>query len=173
MSRSWLGEILLIISKNIVQQLHSIIQWYTITIQWKTGVETLYHLNKQDRILEEQDNIRPVARKILQPRHYFKRCTRIEFYTLLALYHADSKIVVCVDWFSYFLLLHRWSCSRLNLLNTYAKTNEQTNKKKTGNFNQGECPGSPHTGYGPEYSHEHSLFIPFYYSFYSFRDYHI
>ena len=28
-----------------------------------------------------------------QPRHYFKRCARIEFYELLALYHAGSKIV--------------------------------------------------------------------------------
>ena len=94
MSRSWLGEILLNTTKNIIQRLHSIIQWYTISIQWKTGVETPYHLNNQDRILEEQDNIRPVARKILQPRHYFERCARIEFYKLLALFHADSKIWV-------------------------------------------------------------------------------
>ena len=60
MSRSWLGEILLITTKNIVQQLHS---GYAISIQWKTGVETPYHLNNQNRILEEQDNIRPGAIK--------------------------------------------------------------------------------------------------------------
>ena len=68
MSRSWLGEILLITTKNIVQQLHS---GYAISIQWKTGVETPYHLNNQNRILEEQDNIRPVARKILQSKALF------------------------------------------------------------------------------------------------------
>ena len=68
MSRSWLGEILLITTKNIVQQLHS---GYAISIQWKTGVETSYHLNNQNRILEEQDNIRPVARKILQSKALF------------------------------------------------------------------------------------------------------
>ena len=68
MSWSWLGEILLITTKNIVQQLHS---GYAISIQWKTGVETPYHLNNQNRILEEQDNIRPVARKILQSKALF------------------------------------------------------------------------------------------------------
>ena len=109
----------------------------------------------QDRILEGQDNIRPVARKILQPRHYFKRCARIEFYKLLALYHAESKIVVYMRRLIYFLLLHRWCCLRLNLLNKHAKNKQtKTNQKKTGNFNQGECPGSPHTGYDPEYSHK-------------------
>ena len=70
---------------------------------------------------------RPATRKILQPRHYFERCTRIEFYKLLALYQADSKVVVqhlmwnsknvkCVNSFTYFLLLHCWGCW-LNLLN--------------------------------------------------------
>ena len=39
-------------------------------------------------------NHRAVARKIFQPRHYFKRCAKIEFYKLLALYCAGSKIVV-------------------------------------------------------------------------------
>ena len=103
---------------------------------------------------------RPVARKILQPRHYFKKCARIEFYKLLALYHEDSKVVVwhcrwiqneeCVDSFTYFSLLHCWGGLRLNLLTTYAKkTNKQT-KKKRGNFNRGECLGLPHTGYGPD-----------------------
>jgi len=103
---------------------------------------------------------RPVARKILQPRHYFKKCARIEFYKLLALYHEDSKVVVwhcrwiqneeCVDSFTYFSLLHYWGGLRLNLLTTYAKkTNKQT-KKKRGNFNRGECLGLPHTGYGPD-----------------------
>ena len=75
-------------------------------------------------------NTRPVARKILQRRHYLKRCARIEFYKLLALYHADSKIiVVCVDSFNYFLLLHCWGCLRLNLRKTYDK-NKPTYKKQ-------------------------------------------
>ena len=100
---------------------------------------------------------RPEARKILQPRHYFKRCARFEFYKLLALYHADSKVTVepcggiqnveCVDSFTYFLLLHCWGRLGLDLLNTYAK-NKQTKtkaKEKTANFNRGECLGSPHT----------------------------
>ena len=39
-------------------------------------------------------NHRPVARKIFQPRHYFKRCARIEFSRLLVVHHAGSKIVV-------------------------------------------------------------------------------
>lgn len=47
-----------------------------------------------------------------------------------------------------FLLLHCWGCLRLNLLNTVAK-NKQT--EKTGNFNRGECLGSPLIGYGPAY----------------------
>ena len=50
----------------------------------------------------------------------------MEFYKLLALYHADSKAVVkhchriqnvvCVGSFTYFLLLHCWGCLRINLL---------------------------------------------------------
>ena len=40
---------------------------------------------------------------------------------------------------------------RLQLGRDAKKTNKQTKtKKKTGNFNRGECFGSPLTGYGPE-----------------------
>ena len=63
MSRSWLSEILLNSTKNIVQQLHRIVQWIYHFYPVKTGVETPYHLNNQNRILEEQDNIRPGAIK--------------------------------------------------------------------------------------------------------------
>ena len=58
-------------------------------------------------------------------------------------YHADSKIVVCVDSFTYFLLLHCWGC-----LMHKPKTNQPTKtKKKTGNFNRGKCLGLPLTGF--------------------------
>ena len=82
----------------------------------------------------------PKPEKILQPRHYFKRCSRFEFYKLLALYHADSKVTVepcggiqnveCVDSFTYFLLLHCWGRLGLDLLNTYAKNKETKTKAK-------------------------------------------
>ena len=82
---------------------------------------------------------RPVARKILQARLTFKYCARIEFYKLLALYHADKVVVwhcreiqneECVDSFNDFLLLHCWGCLRLNLLNTYAKNKQKKNPRK-------------------------------------------
>ena len=98
-------------------------------------------------------NYRPVARKIFQPRHYFKRCARIEFSRLRVVHHAGSKIVVqhfrgiqnveCVFIDSLtFLLLLLWMLA--------AKSTKNKGEKKVGNFNRGECPSSPHTGYGPE-----------------------
>ena len=56
------------------------------------------------------------------------------------------------------MMLHSWGCLRLNLRNTFAcyliyvmhtqKENQLTKtKKKTGNFNRGECLGSPLTGF--------------------------
>ena len=74
---------------------HIPIQFYNVTIQQKKNTP-----KPEEAAMRYHSicfNNRSVARKILQGRHYLKRCGRIEFFKLLALYHADSKIVVCID----------------------------------------------------------------------------
>ena len=80
-------------------------------------------------------NTRPVARKILQRRHYLKRCARIEFYKLLALYHADSYWSMRRFIYLFFIV------ALLGLLNAYAK-NKPTykNKKENRKFQPRQVP---------------------------------
>ena len=59
--------------------------------------------------------------------------------------------IECVDSFTYFFVVALLgllaACNLIFLIHTQ-KTNKRT-KKKTGNFNRGECLGSPHTGNSP------------------------
>ena len=85
--------------RSVISTRHS---WYKMNhfadtegIFWKFWIERRWNnIYEVTHFLQTSIKIRPVARKILQPRHYFQRCARIEFYKLLAQHHADSKVVV-------------------------------------------------------------------------------
>ena len=49
-----------------------------------------FQVNVQRRQTAFHAEQRALLINIPQPRHHFKRCARIEFYKLLALYHARS-----------------------------------------------------------------------------------
>ena len=100
-----------------LQRVHSVLvaerPWIVsclLSVFWSSRVTFILACLRKTRL---------IVRKNFQPRHYFKRCSRIEFHKLLVLYHAGFIIVVwhfrgiqrveCVLIYTYlFLLLLLW-----------------------------------------------------------------